>query len=401
MSLIILFYTFLIDNIDECLVADKCDSNTSQCQNTPGSFECVCNDGFTKAYGTCQDIDECLDVLSCGNHTECLNTHGSYECNCIEGYELDNDVCQDINECLTNGTCGSSNVDCVNTEGSYECQCHTGYATTDNSCQDVNECDTDLCTGDHYLCTNTEGSYSCNCESGFNEENDACVDIDECLGILICGNHSDCLNTPGSYECNCIEGYGLDNDVCQDIDECLSGDHICDSVNNTVCNNTVGSYLCSCATGYFLGDDDTCQIFDSCASSPCNAEEICKNEVNGFSCECFSLCAYPALCSSTSVYVPDVGCVIKTVGPVDYLDAVSRCSYEHQSLLQVDSTNVDAIGAAVMSGESGSAWIITESTSPPDCFLLSGNGSTNNIEPADCDTKLGYTLCLTYGEILA
>ena len=81
--------------------------------------------------------------------TKCENTVGSYECACIDGYEkrcffenfimnqfekflsiveLDDDTstrrCIDVDECKQDVvTCNNFNEECVNTEGSFKCVC--------------------------------------------------------------------------------------------------------------------------------------------------------------------------------------------------------------------------------------------------------------------------------------
>lgn len=42
------------EDIDECSLAEKpCPRDNENCYNTPGSFVCVCPDGFEEAEGTC------------------------------------------------------------------------------------------------------------------------------------------------------------------------------------------------------------------------------------------------------------------------------------------------------------------------------------------------------------
>ena len=67
-----------------------------------GSFQCVCNDGFTltATRDACVDRDECATNPSiCGNGT-CLNTFGSFKCCCDRGYQLSSKGdCEDVDEC--------------------------------------------------------------------------------------------------------------------------------------------------------------------------------------------------------------------------------------------------------------------------------------------------------------
>ncbi|ELU09492.1 hypothetical protein CAPTEDRAFT_223674 [Capitella teleta] len=96
----------------------------------------------------CEDIDECADGnSSCAQG--CENTDGSYECICNEGYTVsatDPSLCEGI---------------------VIDCQQHWYFWYLNICCKtDVNECDTDtdFCSD---ICNNTDGSYVCQCNPGF------------------------------------------------------------------------------------------------------------------------------------------------------------------------------------------------------------------------------------------
>ncbi|WP_411027378.1 hypothetical protein, partial [Salmonella sp. s54925] len=59
------------------------------CNNTAGSFGCLCPAGYQLIHDdhTCSDIDEC-SAISHGCSQLCNNTVGSYRCACISGYRL-------------------------------------------------------------------------------------------------------------------------------------------------------------------------------------------------------------------------------------------------------------------------------------------------------------------------
>nr|1LMJ_A Chain A, fibrillin 1 [Homo sapiens] len=77
-------------DIDECRISpDLC--GRGQCVNTPGDFECKCDEGYESGFmmmKNCMDIDECQrDPLLCRGGV-CHNTEGSYRCECPPGHQL-------------------------------------------------------------------------------------------------------------------------------------------------------------------------------------------------------------------------------------------------------------------------------------------------------------------------
>ncbi|XP_035687851.1 fibrillin-1-like isoform X1 [Branchiostoma floridae] len=80
----------------------------------------------TPYFFICQtDINECSNDNGGCSHN-CENTDGSYRCICQDGYQLSGLTdCRDINECSNdNGGCSHN---CKNTDGSYRCICQDGY----------------------------------------------------------------------------------------------------------------------------------------------------------------------------------------------------------------------------------------------------------------------------------
>lgn len=114
--------TSTFQDINECLTNNGgCDSH-AQCINIPGSFKCVCDQGYNGDGIQCEDIDECADDPTLCDNGVCLNEQGSFSCECQMGYmhpEQDNtQACIDIDECsLLDNVC--LNGECENLHGVY------------------------------------------------------------------------------------------------------------------------------------------------------------------------------------------------------------------------------------------------------------------------------------------
>ena len=207
------------------------------------------------------DIDECA-IGSSGCSQLCNNTIGSYVCLCNPGYQLssDNESCigefkqhktviskhitssyADINECLPNGGLGPCAQNCTNTIGSLYCSCQPGYNLSG------------------YICNGKWTHLRTRLITTF-------ADINECLpngGLGPCAQN--CTNTIGSLYCSCQPGYNLSGYICNgkwthlrtrlittfaDINECLPNGGLGPCAQN--CTNTIGSFYCSCLPGYTL-----------------------------------------------------------------------------------------------------------------------------------------------------
>ncbi|XP_061597604.1 vitamin K-dependent protein S isoform X2 [Cololabis saira] len=137
---------------------------TERCVDGQASFKCECKPGW-KGLRCEDDVDECLDPefpLRCNQ--KCHNIPGSFQCMCEDGYFITDKInCVDFNECLSYPHICKEPAKCVNTPGMYECQCPLGfkYNFTSRTCDDVDECQLNVCDG---TCVNTVGSYTCHCD---------------------------------------------------------------------------------------------------------------------------------------------------------------------------------------------------------------------------------------------
>lgn len=105
------------------------------------TVDCECKDGFiTEEDDTCTDVNECLGSADCNTNAVCINTPGSFDCacedgflgngsycGCYEGFQLnENEKCTDIDECQISENCHAK-AQCKNTVGSYKCTCPKGF----------------------------------------------------------------------------------------------------------------------------------------------------------------------------------------------------------------------------------------------------------------------------------
>eukprot|EP00794_Sanderia_malayensis_P014521 gene14521-16026_t len=285
-------------NDNECRNRNLCTCNdiinnpscNATCQNTIGSFRCLCSAGYQTVGSTrCVDTNECMHNHG-GCSQLCTNTPGSRICSCRSGFvpRSNGTTCngstsganasgvepmqrKHVDECQVNN--GGCQHQCINKHGSYECRCQSGHFldTNGKTCSDVDECSLHIHDCQH-TCNNYKGGFYCTCRNGFilNNDNKTCSDVDECsvfktgpsgTNVTLAGCTQLCHNNFGSFSCSCRTGFKLmqDGKTCTDIDEC-SGNHGCEHS----CLNTVGSYICRCQHGYRLHSNRR-----SCVGLPC------------------------------------------------------------------------------------------------------------------------------------
>jgi len=92
------------ENINECLdeAFQPCGEN-ALCNDTPGSFTCVCASGYAGDGQTCANIDECADdtLNNCAEDALCTDLIGDYECACKPGFAGDGMSCVTMGSCPT------------------------------------------------------------------------------------------------------------------------------------------------------------------------------------------------------------------------------------------------------------------------------------------------------------
>ncbi|KAM6161661.1 vitamin K-dependent protein S [Erethizon dorsatum] len=164
------------------------------CIDGQATFTCVCKPGWQGKM--CEfDINECKDPLNIngGCSQICDNTPGSYQCSCRNGFDLlsNKKDCRDVDECSRKpNICGKAV--CKNTPGDYVCECPAGYRYNPKSeaCADIDECSENMCA---QLCVNYPGGYSCYCDGkkGFKLAHDqkSCEVIPVCLPLNLDKNY--------------------------------------------------------------------------------------------------------------------------------------------------------------------------------------------------------------------
>ena len=154
-------------DVDECASGGVCDSSSErkQCTNSAGGFECLCKDlckenvfvagsediscGYNGPF--CEDdIDECSSLtageLGCDANADCVNTPGSWNCVCKDGFTGDGNSCVEINECTETTNSAFPNLcdddgtaSCTHGVNSRTCTCKDGYKG--ERCEiDINDC---------------------------------------------------------------------------------------------------------------------------------------------------------------------------------------------------------------------------------------------------------------------
>ena len=173
---------------------DMCPMN-AECV-MPSKPDCRCKNGFEpklKSNETeiCVDTDECTTLKGiCHAKAVCMNTPGGYECNCQQGYFGDGQTCFP-GSCTDINCPASGNKKCVSPR-KPDCKCFEGFEMTNASvCIDVDECQKEPCD-QIAKCVNSQGSFSCTCNdnssgdgfscscySGFIINGTSCIDVEK------------------------------------------------------------------------------------------------------------------------------------------------------------------------------------------------------------------------------
>ncbi|KAK2152978.1 hypothetical protein NP493_2378g00005 [Ridgeia piscesae] len=183
----------------DCLRDCECRDIDTECNVTTGCAECP--DGFQG--GDCrEDIDECTVNNPCDEHANCNNTIGTFKCVCHAGYTQYNaTVCEDLDECESDPC--ENGGDCHNGNNAFSCRCMPGYTGT-NCETEIEICDSNPCQNGA-TCSQNGGKYACQCTPGYTGL-DCDQDFDECASSP-CMNGGTCKDQLGGFTCSCADGY--------------------------------------------------------------------------------------------------------------------------------------------------------------------------------------------------
>lgn len=303
---------------DECKMGIHICNDEATCKNNPGSYDCVCDPGWTgDGFGmNHNELDGFVSTLSDDNLEDIATARAN-----AAAYRTGlaaSPGCIDVNDCgilpsedpCKHGTCvdhGPNNYVCTCTEGWRDANCD----------MDINECNpTESKTIDcspFATCHNKDTSnqaaelswdpswmplgYTCECNTGYSGNGVVCVDIDDCKKPNSklkrrCAKHGFCTDQGTDfYTCNCDNGWiGQDCDL--DENECILGNDNCG--RNALCTNTQGSFTCACKDGYSgdaeKSDNGGCIDIDDCTrsdgESPCENGECSDMGLGSYLCAC-------------------------------------------------------------------------------------------------------------------
>uniref|UniRef100_A0A1I8QAK7 Delta-like protein n=1 Tax=Stomoxys calcitrans TaxID=35570 RepID=A0A1I8QAK7_STOCA len=265
--------------------------NAKQCINLPGSFQCVCHEGWGGP--TCaKNFDDC--VGQCQNGATCMDLVNDYHCACATGFEGRH--CEtDIDECA-NTPCRNGG-ECVDMIGKFNCICPLGYSGP--LCEKANDyCSPSPCLEGH--CINTPGSYYCHCPPGRTgkhcEQLLAHNNQSQCNGKSCskestssschpgqCQNGGTCVASSSAKastaKCHCVAGWT--GAYCSDPEDQCHGQPC---HNGATCESGSGWFRCVCAKG-FSGPD--CRInVNECSPHPCEGGGTCIDGIGSYTCVC-------------------------------------------------------------------------------------------------------------------
>ncbi|KAJ7990338.1 hypothetical protein DPEC_G00299260 [Dallia pectoralis] len=310
-------------DVDECVDSEGAVCVSQRCENTIGSYRCFtsCEPGYrVTRTGECVDINECANETVCGENAYCQNLIGTFQCMCDRGYTATGDgkACVDENECVTmQGVCGTAR--CENADGSFTCECpregeefdtqsgqclsrHSGhplfpagsppYVLGPQRQPDASQVSRPppARPGELRECYyNTAEQRSCSVLAPNVTRQECCCTVGQGWGVACQYDPCPQLGT-ADFQALCPSGRGYVTGPgafsYRDVDECkLFHPEVCKS---GVCVNNIPGFSCYCPTGFYYHsvflecvDVDECEsVEDSCPGG------MCVNTMGSHYCTC-------------------------------------------------------------------------------------------------------------------
>nr|XP_022323001.1 fibrillin-1-like isoform X2 [Crassostrea virginica] len=198
--------------------------NTLSCDKMNGT--CYCYEGWEGIHCS-EDVKECTHYPSiCGNNAICQETNGSYTCLCNDGYEKTLEgLCENTNECVlgTNNHNCSENAECMDTMGSFNCTCKPGFKGDGFNCIACNNATFGVQCSEVCNCL-MENTFDCNditgkCACKGNWNGSRCeIHVEDCInGSAVCDLRKEkCAKENGTdnHFCVCLYGKTPTNKTC-------------------------------------------------------------------------------------------------------------------------------------------------------------------------------------------
>ncbi|EDV30429.1 uncharacterized protein Dana_GF22944 [Drosophila ananassae] len=347
--------------------------NARECRNLPGSFSCICLEGWGGP--TCaENLDDCMG--QCRNGASCIDLVNDYRCACAPGY-TGRDCEIDIDECATS-PCRNGG-ECVDMVAKFNCICPLGYFGS--LCEEAKDhCASSPCLQGH--CLNTPGSYYCHCppdRAGKHCEqlrplcsqppcNEGCfANVSLATAATTTTSDSEATKTGTATTTTMTTPSGL---PCSGHGSCEMSDV------GTFCKCHVGH------TGTFCEHN-----LNECSPNPCRNGGICLDGDGDFTCECMSgwtgkRCSeratgcYAGQCQNGGTCMPGA--------PDKALQPHCRCAPGWTGLF-CDEAIDQCRGQPCHNGgtcESGTGWfrcVCAQGFSGPDCRI-----NVNECSPQPC-----------------
>ena len=319
-------------DINECL--SKPCHLTATCQNIPGSFKCICPEGWGgDGFTGCIRLSECSrGDADCPSNSVCRRDENGYM-KCVNPCEDDpcgpNSHCSVVSHkvtCSCPQNVGYFTGDPYNkAEGCRKVDClHDSDCASDRQCINFvceSPCDNVDC-GPYGTCIIRDRQAACRCNKGFeNNGRLSCIDTDECK-LHPCHTTAICENVAASFECKCpkgLVGNAYVHPGCHEPDVCYNGDVDCpDSAScllvggvpkcrdkcqdplmcgiNATCTTIHHRPSCQCPAD-FLGDPYTrCERVECLSNNECTKDtDVCFNS------QCIHVCQAPVACGENSL----------------------------------------------------------------------------------------------------